>query len=201
MPTLTPPTCTLWKFLALPARCVTELAGPQTFKVTMEGSASMSAADRTAQEEFLRKVARLYRAVYGAQQTAENVQSRLKTISDALREAPAVEKQLGAVADGIEQRNREILRVLRGDVEIARRSEAVPSSINDRVTGIMEGERFSIAKPTQTHQDAYAIAAEEFSQQLAKLRSLIEVDVAKLEKDMQAAGAPWTPGRVPEWEK
>jgi hypothetical protein len=23
--------------------------------------------------------------------------------------------------------------------------------------------------------------------------------LAKLEKDMEAAGAPWTPGRVPEW--
>ena len=26
-----------------------------------------------------------------------------------------------------------------------------------------------------------------------------DVDLAKLEKDMEAAGAPWTPGRVPEW--
>jgi hypothetical protein len=25
--------------------------------------------------------------------------------------------------------------------------------------------------------------------------------LAKLEKDMEAAGAPWTPGRVPEWSE
>jgi len=25
--------------------------------------------------------------------------------------------------------------------------------------------------------------------------------LAKLEKDMEAAGAPWTPGRVPEWQE
>ncbi len=53
---------------------------------------------------------RLYRAVSGALHTAEDVESRLKAIREALREAPAVEKQLGAVADGIEQRDREILR-------------------------------------------------------------------------------------------
>ena len=178
---------------------VTEVAGPQTFKVQTEGLSSMNAADRTAQEEFLRKVARLYRAVYGAQQTAENVESRLKTIREALRETPAVDKQLGAVADGIEQRDREILRALRGDIEIARRSEPVPSSISDRVTSIMDGERFSLAKPTASHMDSYNIAAAEFGDQLSKLRALVEVDLTKLEKDMEAAGAPWTPGRAPAW--
>jgi photosystem II stability/assembly factor-like uncharacterized protein len=176
-----------------------EVAGPQAFKVVTEGLSSMNAADRTAQEEFLRKVGRLYRAVYGAQQTAENVESRLKSIHAALRETPAVEKQLGAVADGIEQRDREILRALRGDVEVARRNEPVPSSISDRVSSIMDGERFSLARPTQSHMDSYNIAGAEFTEQLGKLRTLVDVDLTKLEKDMEAAGAPWTPGRVPEW--
>jgi hypothetical protein len=30
---------------------------------------------------------------------------------------------------------------------------------------------------------------------------LVEVDLTKLEKDMESAGAPWTPGRVPEWRE
>ena len=178
---------------------VSELAGPQTIRVTTEQSASMSAADQAAQEEFLRKVARLYRAVYGATRVAENAAERLKQIHEALREAPAVEKQLGTVSDGLDQRNREILRALRGDIEIARRNEPVPSSIDDRVNTIIEGERFSMAKPTQTDLDSYGVAAGDFASQLAKLRTLVEVDLAKLEKDMESAGAPWTPGRVPEW--
>jgi photosystem II stability/assembly factor-like uncharacterized protein len=180
---------------------VTEVAGPQSFKVVTEGSASLSAADRAAQEQFLRKVARLYRAVSGAQQTAEEVQTRLKTIGEALREVPAVEKELGAVADGLEQRNREILRAIEGDNVMARRSENVPSSISGRVESVMEGERFSLAKPTASHVDSYNIAAAEFAEQLGKLRTLVEVDLNKLEKDMEAAGAPWTPGRVPEWSE
>jgi hypothetical protein len=147
----------------------------------------------------LRNTARLYRAVHGATKTAEDVQSRLKAIRDALAETPAVEKQLGAEADRIEQRDREILRTLRGDREIARRNEPVPPSISDRMNGIMEGERFSLQKPTQTHVDAYNIAAAEFTDQLAKLHTLVDVDLAKLEKDMEAAGAPWTSGQVPEW--
>jgi len=180
---------------------VAELAGPQSFKVVTEGASGMTPADRAAQEEFLRKTARLYRAVSGALSTAESLQGRLKEIRQALRETPAAEKELGAAADSIEQRNREILRAVRGDVELARKNENVPSSINERVNSVMEGERFSLAKPTQSHVDSYNIAAAEFGEQLAKLRMLVEVDLVKLEKDMEAAGAPWTPGRVPEWKE
>ena len=178
---------------------VTELEEPQSFKVTTEQSASMTPADRGAQEEFLRKVSRLYRAVYGATRTAEDVTSRLQQIREALKETPAMEKQLGAAADSLEQRNRMILRALRGDVEIAKRNEPVPSSISDRVDTIIEGERFSMQRPTQSDIDSYGIAAGEFADQLTRLRALVEVDLAQLEKDMEAAGAPWTPGRVPEW--
>jgi len=180
---------------------VTEVGSPQSFKVSTIGASTMTADDRKAQEEFLRKVSRLYRAVSGAQHTANDVESRLKDIREALRYTPAVEKQLSSVADSLEQRNREILRAIRGDVEIARRSEPVPSSIDDRVNSIMEGERFSLAKPTQSNIDSYNIGAAEFTDVLAKLRTLVEVDLAKLEKDMESAGAPWTPGRVPDWSE
>jgi hypothetical protein len=181
------------------AGSVTELAGAQSFKVVTEGSASMTASDRAAQEEFLRKTERLYRVVNGALHSAEDVESRLKAIREALHETPAVEKQLEAVAEGIEQRDREILRALRGDIEVAKRNEPVPISIDQRVIGIMDEERFSLAKPTQTHLDSYNVAAAAFAEQLGKLHTLVEVDLLKLEKDMEAAGAPWTPGRVPEW--
>jgi len=178
---------------------VTQLGAPQSFKVATEGASTMTPADRTAQEQFLRKTTRLYRAVSGAVNTANDVESRLKKIREALKETPAVEKQLGGDADAIEQKDREILRALHGDVVIARRNEPVPSSIENHVNSIMEGERFSLAKPTQSHIDSYNIAAAEFGDQLAKLRTLVEVDLNKLEKDMEAAGAPWTPGRVPQW--
>ena len=166
-----------------------------------EGTSSVNPADRAAQEEFHRKVARLYRAVSGAVHTADDVESRLKAIREALREVPGAEGQLGAAADSIENKNREILRALRGDREMQKRNEPVPSSINDRVTNVMDGERFVLAKPTQSHVDSYNIAAAEFGEQLAKLRALVEIDLTKLEKDMEAAGAPWTPGRVPEWQE
>ncbi|MEE8277609.1 MAG: hypothetical protein V3R89_02680 [Thermoanaerobaculia bacterium] len=58
----------------------------------------------------------------------------------------------------------------------------------------------STSAPTQTHRDAYAIAGEAFAEVLEEVRSLIEEDLARLEERLEAAGGPWTPGRVPRWQ-
>jgi photosystem II stability/assembly factor-like uncharacterized protein len=180
---------------------ITELGTPQNFKVMTEGQGSMPAGDLAAREEFHRKVARFYRAVSGALHTADDVEARLKSIREAVRDTPAAEKELDEEADAIERSDRLILRALRGDAELQKLNEPVPSSIKDRVEGIMEGERFSLSPPTPNHIRDYNIAVKEFGGELAKLRTLVEVDLVKLEKDMEAAGAPWTPGRVPEWSE
>jgi hypothetical protein len=57
----------------------------------------------------------------------------------------------------------------------------------------------STARPTQTQANQYAAAAQDLETVLGRLRQLIEVDLAQLEKQLEAAGAPWTPGRIPEW--
>ena len=178
---------------------VSELGTSQSFTVVADGTSGVSDADRAAQEAFNHKVARLYRAVAGAINSANDVQERLKGIRKALQDTPNSDA-LMAQADSIEKQNTEILRALRGDIVLAARSENVPTSINDRLQGIMEGERFSIAKPTQTHIDGYNIAADEFGQQLSKLQTLLRTDLPKLERAMESAGAPWTPGRIPEWQ-
>ena len=180
---------------------VTELGAVQNFKVVTDGQSSMNAGDLAAREEFHRKVARLYRAVSGAMHTADEVEDRMKSMREALKDTPAAEKQLEAEADRIEKNTRAILRALSGDAERQKRNEPVASSINDRIAAIMEGERFSLAKPTESHVEDYNIAAAEFTEQLAKLHTMVEVDLAKLVKDMETAGAPWTPGRVPVWSE
>ena len=69
-----------------------------------------------------------------------------------------------------------------------------------RVFGIIGQQNMSTAKPTQTQMEQYNFAAQEFEPVLARLRRLIESDVVKLEKALEAAGAPYTPGRLPEWK-
>jgi hypothetical protein len=47
----------------------------------------------------------------------------------------------------------------------------------------------------------YDIASQEFTDVLSKIHQLVDVDLNNLEKLLEAAGAPWTPGRVPQWSE
>jgi len=177
----------------------TQLAGPQPFQVTVEGLSAMKPEDRKTLSDFQHKVVRLNRAVAGAVNLANEVRRRLGEIKKALNETPGAYQQLVARADRLEQRNTDLLRELRGDVALRRRDIPTLPGIADRVNLIMDDQRMSTSLPTQTHQSNYTIAAEDFAKALATLRQLVEVDLAQLERDMEAAGAPWTPGRVPHW--
>jgi chromosome segregation ATPase len=175
------------------------LSSPQEFNVFVEGQSSMSPADRASLVEFQQKVARLQRAVSGALETANQLKARLGQIKRALHETPAAEAKLTDDAGALDKQTNDILRALRGDNALRARQETLPPSILERVGRIVSDQRMSTAAPTQTQRDQYAAAAREFEQVLARLRALIEADLARLEKAMEAAGAPWTPGRIPEW--
>jgi hypothetical protein len=177
-----------------------QLSTPQEFTVFVEGQAAMSGPDRSALVEFQQRVARLQRAVSGAVETANQLKTRLGQIKRALHETPAAEAKLSDDAASIERRTNEILRALRGDIALRQRQEILPPSIVERVGTIVSDQRMSTSAPTQTQRDHYSAAAQEFEQTLSQLRALIEGDLSKLEKAMEAAGAPWTPGRIPDWK-
>jgi photosystem II stability/assembly factor-like uncharacterized protein len=178
---------------------IVPLTGPQEFAVIVDGISAADPEGRKALFEFQQKAARLQRAVAGALEAANGLNSRLEQIKRALDQAPSIDSKWQGVVRSLESRNRAILRALRGDEVLRNRNENTPLAIAERVGTIVDGQRWSLARPTKTHQEAYDIARGEFTQELAKLRKLVDVDLRELEKALDAAGAPWTPGRLLEW--
>jgi hypothetical protein len=179
---------------------ITPLGQSQEFQLVVDGQERMTPADRANLVEFQQKVARLQRAVQGASATANALKPRLVAIRRALLETPAAPEKLLSDAAALDKRVNEILRALSGDQALRQRNMNLPPSIGERVGDIVGSQRMSTSRPTQTQIDQYAHAAQEFETTLNQLRQLIEGDLAKLEKQMEAAGAPWTPGRIPEWK-
>lgn len=178
---------------------VTQLGPPQQFQVTVEGQENMSTSDHSALVEFQQKAVRLQRAVSGATQAANALRPRLAAIKRAIGETPSLPQRLHDDATSLDRRTIEILRALSGDTAARQRNMITPPSINDRVGYVVGAQRMSISRPTQTQVNQYNAAAHDFEGVLGQLRQLIEVDLTKLEKQLEAAGAPWTPGRIPEW--
>jgi hypothetical protein len=173
---------------------------PRTFRAVPLGNATLPAGDREALAAFQRKVARLQRAVLGATRAAGEAGERLKQLRQAAIDTPGGKAVWIEEIDGLDDRLRDLLVRLSGDPVAADYNEPQPPSIAARVGRIIESQWESTSAPTGTNREAYRIAGNAFREVLAGLTTLIESDLAGLERRLEDAGAPWTPGRVPRWE-
>lgn len=174
---------------------VSQLPGSQSFNVTVEGREGMTDAERAALSDFQRKVAALQRAVGGASDAATAAKTRITLLKRAAMEAPAENAKLISQAATYNKEIDMLINELRGGRES---SDIPPPSISSRVGTISGSIRLSSVRPTQTQLDQYQLASGEFNPVLARLRTLIDVDLPKFEKALEDAGAPLTPGRLPQ---
>jgi photosystem II stability/assembly factor-like uncharacterized protein len=178
---------------------VTPLPGSQSFEVVLEGVSTRE--DRAAKADFEDKLARLQKAVTGAQQSATEARTRLDAIRRAIDATPAIPVKLREEAVNLEKRLEEINRTLRGDPVMRSRSEPTAESIAERVNSAAATMRLTTGRPTKTALESYQIASDELAVEIPKLRRLLDTDIRAIEKQLDAAGAPPTPGRLPDWRK
>ncbi len=176
----------------------TDLAGPVSFEVEPIGTATLPEPDRAVLTAFQRETAALQRAVLGASQAAGEMATRITHLRKSAVDTPGGEPGWLDRLDALEGRLEDLQVALEGDSTVASRSEPTPPAITDRMSQIVSGHWTATSAPTATHRRNYEIAAQAFAPALDGLRG-VEADLAALEAEMEAAGAPWTPGRLPEW--
>jgi photosystem II stability/assembly factor-like uncharacterized protein len=174
---------------------VTALPGTQSFSVVVEGKEKMTDAERTALAEFQRKVANLQRAVGGANDAASGAKTRIGLLKRAANDAPVENKELVKQAESFDNEIDFLLNQLRGGRE---NSDIPPPSISSRVGNFASTIRLSTITPTQTQIEQFNLSESEFRPVLARLKKLIEIDLPAFERTLEAAGAPLTPGRLPQ---
>lgn len=173
---------------------VTEMPGSQSFNVVVEGKENISPADAKALAEFQRKVGTLQRAVGASSSVASEAKTRIGLYKRAAAEAPTDNKKLIDQAEAFDNEIDAIINEIRGGRE---NTEIPPPSILQRIGNVAGTIRLSTIKPTATQLANYELANSEFAPVLARLRKLVEVDLPRFEKELDAAGAPLTPGRLP----
>jgi hypothetical protein len=176
---------------------ITALAAPVTFTVVADPTGIVTDEERARRAAFEQKLTALRRSVSGALDAANAANTRFAAIRRAIDATPGAPRALHDRARELQRQLTDILVALRGDVALARRNEPTPPSISDRADGIASDLSESLWGPTTTHEQVLAIASEEFAAVLGRLRTLLDTDTPALERDMERAGAPWTPGRIP----
>jgi len=177
---------------------LTPLGEPQTFTVESLGLATLAEKDRGALLDFQKKAGELQRAMMGAGAAAQEASESIRFMKKALMETPQADPKLLERAKELERRLQDATRVLWGDRTVMRRSEAASPGLMQRVSAQLT----TTCPITETAKRDYEIAAGAFEKLLEEMRVLIDQDVKKLGDELEAAGAPWTPGRrLPVWKK
>jgi photosystem II stability/assembly factor-like uncharacterized protein len=178
----------------------TPLGETQTFECEPLGLATLPAEDKAELLAFQKQTAELLRAVMGANAAANEAMNRIAYIKRALIDTPNAEAPLIEEVRALELKLTDLMEELTGDPTKPMRAEPATPSIMSRVQQIVYGHWSSSSAPTNTHRRNFEIASQQFSELVGKLKAAIEVDLVQLEMKLEAAGAPYTPGRVvPDW--
>ncbi len=162
--------------------------------------APLAPSDRDAIVAFQKDVRELRRAILGTARHGGEVEVRLDHLRQALVDTPEAHPALMKELEELKARLDAVSLTLVGDETKGQRNVFTPPSIYSRVQRISDDQWYTTQAPTNTHRQAYAWAAEAFSEQLAALEKLIK-DLEVLEAKAEAAHAPWTPGRLPSWRQ
>jgi photosystem II stability/assembly factor-like uncharacterized protein len=179
-------------------RVVTAVGEPQAFNVyPLHGDATPRSPAVLA---FQQQTASLQRAMLGAGAAASEAMTRIELLERALRETTGDVAQMSDDLRALKDALQAMQWDLSGDPTMRRRNEPSPPSLQQRLGRITGGAwSRSLQDVTGTQRRQYEILAEEFGGMLENLRRLIEVDLIGIENAAEAAGAPWTSGRIPVW--
>ncbi len=144
---------------------------------------------------FQSEVAALMRRVHGTGKELERSQDRIRHLKAALGKTPGADAGFYERIDGLVEKLAGIQRRLSGDEVRQKLNEAAEPSVRDRAGRVAWMGWDSREAPTATQRRAIELAAADFETLRQELAALIDTELAALEADLEAAGAPWTPGR------
>ena len=173
----------------------TPLAGPVTVMVLPDSLSSLKPADYAEIAQHNSRVRQLTRTLAATSAMAGDLATKLdqfKRAADlATKPDDGTRKQIADLIVKV----REARRQLDGDNVLAARNENVPDSVSSRARYAASANGDGINPPTGTQLAAAADAAKLLGDLTTTFKTILDVDVPRLEKQLDAIGAPWTPGR------
>ena len=177
---------------------LTEVGDPQVFTVKPIEDSPEITTDRRALQQFHLKAANLQRVVAGTVAVIAEMEARIEHLKGAVVQTPSVGEAQRATLRDLDTRLADVALAINGDSSVTDRNEPAPMSIAARASAVYSGHIQSQSPVPGLYEESYRVAASEFEAALAALRSL-DGDLRALEATLEGLGAPWTPGRIPDW--
>ncbi len=182
---------------------VTPLGESREFAAKILANATLPAPDRPSLVRFQLQVAELTRVLQGAMELAGELGAKLKRIQQTLAVLPKGASSLMGRATAMEKELDNIDYLIRGLEPKASDEEIPPTHMPlwSRLSTIIYNQFSTTADPGKSQRQGLEIVREELAPLLLRIKKIARDDLPKLEKDLDAAKAPWTPGRLLELQE
>jgi hypothetical protein len=178
---------------------IKELAGPVSFTCKPLDIVTFPSTDNSLKLAWLKEASDYAGTVYGTMNYTNELLNRANAVMQALQNSPAstaeMKKEAGRLISELEAINFRF----RGPVAKASSEEIPPSDVplSDRLGEIAITSYSQSGNISRIAKDQLSVLKLEFPPVLARATKAGD-DLKKLETQMDAIKAPWTPGRVPK---
>ena len=171
------------------------VAGPQSFEVVDLQNRTLEGRSHEETRSFQRETNELLRLATAVNAELERADERARHAEVAIMATSGLDSSLLSRVVDLRRQLDALDQQMNGDDTLDRFQEPSLPSITQRIFTVIGGHWNTRLGPTQTHRESLAIAAEQLDQVQQALRTLIESELVDVEQQLEAAGAPWTPGR------
>ncbi|MGB6991931.1 MAG: glycosyl hydrolase [Thermoanaerobaculia bacterium] len=179
----------------LSAGGVEPLSKPQEFQVKPVPGAELTDSEYRQATAFQEATGELMRKAQGAAEELQRLEDRLRHLRPALVDTPRADSALFTRMEEIEASVADLRVRLMGDRIRGRWDEPSVPSVLQRISQVAGSQWDNRLLPTATQRQSLAVAQTKFAAVSAELSTLLETELPRFEADLEAAGAPWTPGR------
>ncbi len=173
---------------------------PQSFEVVRLYEGAAPAQDPTILAAHFAKTERLSRAASGASAALAGLAKDVAALRRALKAAPASDAATAAALRALEIKVEDLGFDLSGDPLPESKNFAPTPSIAERVRQAGSAFGSTTYGPTKADRAEYDLAATAFEIWLAEFK-LAEAEARRLSRQVDGAGAPWSPGRPLDWKR
>ncbi len=191
---LAPPGRYSVELVLVSASGVEALGSPQSFEVKPVPTAP-AGTDFAVVAAFQQDTRELMRSIASAGEELGRARDRLRHMRAALIQTPDAGPALFGQLDDLNATLVGLQTRLNGDQVRGSLNESNAPSIRGRVGRVVGGHWDTRQTPTATHRRNLEIARTDFTDFRADLGVVLDTTLPQLEVALEAAGAPWTPGR------
>lgn len=178
-----------------------ELVADKSFKVEKLFEDAMSEVEKREVVAFDQKISDMVKVSNGVSESIKEQQKTVNSMLQTMYDMEAIPQQEVSEARKLIKELEELSFKMDGIDAKASWEEIPPAQIpiSKKVSEIAYARYASTGKVTDTEKMSYKVVEEEIKPIIKSLENIVGEKIPKIENKLKELGAPWTPGRVPQW--